>query len=144
MANKAFGGPDTRVENALGALGLEFEVSDDGGYSLEFDLSGGRSQRVFIQSGTVQIANLELRKIYSCGYMGSAPLSAATDKMLLDANWSAPFGSWATFSDQQETFLVFNVRIPADLAGVALREILSIVAELADDAEREFMGYDAT
>jgi len=135
MVNQAYEGPDRRVTDALESLGLEYEP-EEMGCRLEFVLGPGRTQLVFIDSQTTTVGALELRKIWSCGYMGAASIPEAVCAELLDSNRHSPLGCWATFADGDEHFLVFEARIPAQLDAKSIKAVLVLVAEYADQAEQ--------
>lgn len=143
MPNLAYGGPDERVRYALQVLELEYTPMDDGGFRVEFALGRGRTQIVFINSQTTRVGTLELRRVYACGFTGSEPLPPGINALLLASNNEAPIGSWATFDDSGELFLIFQTRVPADLDAASLREVLVTVAEYADQAEEQLSGDDA-
>lgn len=139
MVNLAHEGPDRRVTEALESLGLEYEPEETG-CRLEFVLGLGRTQVVFIDSQTSTVGALELRKIWSCGYMGSAAVPEAVCAKLLDSNRQSPLGCWATFADGEEHFLVFEARVPAQLDAKSVKAVLVLVAEYADQAEQLLGG----
>jgi len=143
MVNQTHDGSDARVREALDVLGLEYEVTDGGCFRLEFGLPEGRTQLVYIDSATARVGSLELRKIWSCGYMGTSRLPGEICADLLDANRDVPFGAWETFSDGDDHFLVFGTRVPAETEASSLRSILVTIAEYADQIESHLADGDS-
>jgi hypothetical protein len=109
---------------------------------IEVPTGNDRTQKVYVESGTLELGDQELRRMYSAAYVSRDDLPRRTIDALLAQNRDLPFGAWATFLDGGELFLVFEAKLPAVLSPDTLREVIQFVAQTADDVEATLSTVD--
>jgi hypothetical protein len=134
--------PDARVETALKAAGLGFQI-DAGDYRLDYKVDESRSQRVWIASGTTSLPPLEIRDVWSVAARGKGTVPADLAIHLLQENVRMVLGGWQVNQGKDEYLVVFLAQVNADADAAALREVIEVVMYSADRIERELSGRDA-
>ncbi|MEO0085319.1 MAG: hypothetical protein ABIK37_01670 [candidate division WOR-3 bacterium] len=133
---------DPRVRKALNEAGLEFTVDDDGDFKLIRTLDDGRTQLVYINSGTETFKNLEIREVWAPAHktVGQFPAKVAND-LLLDS-FRKKIGAWQTMhKESDDSYLaVFAAKIDADADAASLSACVKAVAESADEMEEKLTG----
>ncbi|MFT7128860.1 MAG: hypothetical protein ACI89U_000968 [Gammaproteobacteria bacterium] len=133
---------DSRISILLDELEIEYEVDEDGDFHAVFQLDEKRSQTVYISSATKKIADLEIRKIYSIGYMSDAPLEKKIANLLLGINHSSKLGAWQVMATDKAYYAAYNAQIAADTDAKTLSTVLKAVVESADSIEDYLTGMD--
>jgi hypothetical protein len=134
--------PDARVETALKAAGLGFQI-DAGDYRLDYKVDETRSQRVWIASGTTSLPPLEIRDVWSVAARGKGTVPADLAIHLLQENVRMVLGGWQVNQGKDEYLVVFLAQVNADADAAALREVIEVVMYSADRIEKELSGRDA-
>lgn len=134
--------PDARVETALKAAGLGFQI-DDGDYRLDYKVDETRSQRVWIASGTTSLPPLEIRDVWSVAARGKGTVPADLAIHLLQENVRMVLGGWQVNQGKDEYLVVFLAQVNADADAAALRQVIEVVMYSADRIEKELSGRDA-
>jgi len=132
---------DPRVETSLKAAGLPF-TADGGDFRLNYTLPDGRTQLVWIASGTAKIADAEFRDVWSIASRGKGALPAELADHLLKENVRMVLGAWQVSQGEDEYLVVFSYAIPADTAAGLLQEVIEAVTISADRMEKELTGRD--
>jgi len=129
---------------ALDDLGYEYEIKADGThFHVRFNMDEGRSQCVFISSATNEFMGVELRGISSIGLVSEGLFDARTANLLLRENAGTNLGYWCIeMGEENSHYALFCMRVSAVLSHRALGEILVMVAQIADQAEKRFSGLD--
>uniref|UniRef100_A0A7C4CC45 YbjN domain-containing protein n=1 Tax=candidate division WOR-3 bacterium TaxID=2052148 RepID=A0A7C4CC45_UNCW3 len=133
---------DARVRKTLTEAGIEFTVDDDGDFKLIRTLDNGRTQLVYINSGTETFKNLEIREVWAPAHKttGQFPAKVAND-LLLDS-FRKKIGAWQTiFKESDNSYLaVFAAKIDADADAPSLNACITAVAQSADEMEEKLTG----
>ena len=140
-----FGGKrkgDDRVRKILDAKGIKYEVDRDGDFKVIFDLGEGRSQVAFVNSNTEEFAGVDVRGVWSVGYVGDGQLSAKVANSLLARNSTYKVGGWQIAQQGGKVLAIFKVCVAADATSSELMAVLAVVLKIADDIEKEYMGSD--
>ena len=133
---------DARVERLLKEVAAEYTVDEDGDFRLVYDIGGGRSQLVWIPSGTSDFGPLEIRQIWSIAHRAKGPLPADLANRLLDRNGAVILGAWLTEPAGDELGVIFAVQVAAETDALSLRSAIHAVATTADAMENELTGKD--
>jgi hypothetical protein len=134
---------DPRVHRALEQLGCPHEVDDDGDFKIRVNLGDGRSQIVFINSDTESFADIEIREVYSVGYIEDGDPDERLLKMLLVHNGVLKLGAWRISELKNgRVAIMFAVHIAASTDAKTLDTIIDLVAKKADEFEKEVFGTD--
>lgn len=133
---------DARVERLLKEFAAEYTVDEDGDFRLVYDIGGGRSQLVWIPSGTSEFGALEIRQIWSIAHRSKGPLPADLANRLLDRNGAVILGAWLTEPAGDELGVIFAVQVAAETDALSLRSAIHAVATTADAMEKELTAKD--
>jgi len=133
---------DARVERLLTEVAAEYTVDEDGDFRLVYDIGGGRSQLVWIPSGTADFGALEIRQIWSIAHRSKGPLPAELANRLLDRNGAVILGAWLSEPAGDEIGVIFAVQVAAEADALSLRSAIHAVATTADAMEKELTGQD--
>ena len=133
---------DARVERLLKEVAAEYTVDEDGDFRLVYDIGGGRSQLVWIPSGTSDFGALEIRQIWSIAHRSQGPLPVDLANRLLDRNGAVILGAWLTEPAGDELGVIFAVQVAAETDALSLRSAIHAVATTADAMENELTGKD--
>ena len=133
---------DQRIEQQLKELGIDFSIDDDGDFQAVYQLSDERSQCVVISSSTHNVADLELRKIYSVGYQSSGPLPQNIANLLLGINHRSHLGAWQLMESEGSYYAAYCAPVPAETKASSLLTVVKAVAESADSIEDYLTGGD--
>jgi len=133
---------DARVERLLKEVTAEYSVDADGDFRLVYDIGGGRSQIVWIPSGTSDFGALEIRQIWSIAHRSRGPLPADLANRLLDRNGAVILGAWLTEQAGDEVGVIFAVQVAAETDALAMRSAIHAVATTADAMEKDLTGGD--
>lgn len=133
---------DARVRKALTEAGIDFTVDDDGDFKLVRTLDDGRTQLVYVNSGTETFKNLEIREVWAPAHktIGQFPAKVAND-LLLDS-FRKKIGAWQTiYKESDDSYLaVFAAKIDAAADAASLSACIKAVAESADEMEEKLTG----
>ena len=126
---------DERVMKVLNSLGFSYDVDSDNDFRLILDVGSGRTQLIFINSGTNTSRSQEIREIWSMAakYPGSVP-QAAAQTVLLDS-YDKIIGSWYAIESSGNYILIFCAKIPADANSTYVNAAIQAVARGADSME---------
>jgi hypothetical protein len=134
---------DDRVATLLTTAALAYEIDTEGDFRLLFKISEGRTQTVYIGSRTVDLGSLELREVWSPGWLSATPLTPAQQAGLLARNAEVAAGAWQLRRRGEEYVAIFSCRLPTGADPLDLRVILDHVAATADRLEAELSGTDS-
>jgi hypothetical protein len=141
VAAKVEKAPDARVEANLKAAGLAYTL-DGGDFRLNFDLPDGRSQLVWVASGTATLDRLEIRDVWSVAYRAKGALSYEMSLRLLMENARMILGAWQVNQGADEYLVVFSAPVSATADAATLQEVIEVVTLSADRIEKELTGKD--
>ncbi len=133
---------DSRVRTLLEKADLKYEVDEDGDFRLVFEWEDGRSQLVFISSATSALDGLEIREVWSVGYLSEDMMPAKIMKNLLEENAEVKLGAWQLLRMGEKDAGVFSAQIAADTDAKTLGTVLNAVSITADEKEKELMKSD--
>jgi hypothetical protein len=133
---------DARVEKLLKEAAAEYTIDEEGDFRLVHDLGDGRSQLVWIPSGTTLLGALEIRQIWSLAYRTQSPLPSNIANKLLDRNGVVILGAWLTQQAADELGVIFAAQLPAETDALSLRSAVHAVATTADSLEKDLTGQD--
>jgi hypothetical protein len=136
-------GPDPRLKKILDACEIKYVVLPGGNCHVTFNLGMGRSQLVWIASKTETYRGIELRDIQSIAYKSKEPLPAELANALLRDNAQRKIGAWEVQRAKEYYHAVFRIKVDAVESDVkTMRDMLELVAFLADQMEKELTGKD--
>ena len=108
-----------------------------------FTLEHGRTQRVFINSGTMTYGQFEVRCVWSPAHRMTDPASPELANRLLQDNLKKKLGAWEIDAQPDGSFLIcFSAKIPASLDPEALADVIDIVLVTSDKLEEELGAAD--
>ena len=132
---------DARVEAALKESKLAYGM-DGGDFRLKYDLDGGRSQLVWVASGTTKLDRLEIRDVWSVAYRSKGEVPADMAIHLLQENARMILGAWQVNQGKDEYLIVFSAPVNATADASTLAEVIEVVTLSADRIEKELTGKD--
>ncbi|HEY1068900.1 MAG TPA: hypothetical protein VGE52_22455 [Pirellulales bacterium] len=138
---------DDRIKKLLDAEDLHYDVTDAGVFKLMFNVGeskDSRSQLVFVNSQTETYGEFEIREVWSIAHKAPEKSHDADFyRKLLQDTQAKKIGGWSLITTEGQEYVVFTVKIAADIDGKALRDVLEIVLETADEREKaENAGAD--
>jgi hypothetical protein len=133
---------DARVAVALTQAGFKYVVGEAGDFRFVIELKGGRTQLVFINSVTETVGNIEIREVWSIGYMGSEVMSSLIMEVMLRDNANKKLGAWGLSQINNLYVGTFSIKMSAESSGSVLRTIAEGVAMLTDDMESKISTAD--
>jgi hypothetical protein len=135
--------PDPRILAALEEMGVTYEIDPSGDVIVYVECTDNRSQQVIIDSSTREFMAVEMRTIASIALTSQGPFEARTANFLLRENARLEFGAWNVIFDSENThYAVFSVTVSAALRAQSLRDLIGMVASIADDTENRLSGLD--
>jgi hypothetical protein len=132
---------DSRVEAALKESKLAYGM-DGGDFRLRYDLDEGRSQLVWVASGTTKLDQLEIRDVWSVAYRSKGEVPADMATHLLKENARMILGAWQVNQGKDEYLVVFSAPVNAAADAATLAEVIEVVTLSADRIEKELTGKD--
>jgi len=132
---------DPRVEAALKESKLAYAM-DGGDFRLKYDLDEGRSQLVWVASGTRKLDQLEIRDVWSVVYRSKGEVPADMAIRLLKENARMILGAWQVNQGKDEYLIVFSAPVNAAADASTLVEVIEVVTLSADRIEKELTGKD--
>lgn len=136
---------DPRVKKLLTELGYKYEVDDDGDYRCTFKVGDdGRTQLLWIKSGTNPFGSLEIREVFSFAYREATEPSRSLCMKLLRDNYKKKLGAWEMgYSESSEQYTaIYNVKIAADADADTLKDAIQMASEAADEMEAQISDED--
>lgn len=133
---------DKRIEGILNAADLKFTIDSDGDFKVGNRFDSGRTHWIFVNSNTEQYGNLEIREVWSVGFISDGQLSPTIMRKLLKKNDEMKLGSWKIGNMNGKELAIFYAQIAADTDQATLLRALQLVSEAADDMEKELTGKD--
>ncbi len=138
--NAFAGSPDEQVRGILDQvkdqIPAAYEVDGDGDFKLTVMLEGGRSQIVYINSGTEEWEGIVIREVWGPSFPSKGKGFSAKDAMmlLLDSQ-DKKLGAWQAYPQAKGVYAVFNVKIGAEMDSASLASVVRYVARAADAME---------
>lgn len=133
---------DPRVKRLLDKADLKYEIDRDGDYKMINRFDNNRTQLVFVNSRTVRLGEMEIREIWSVGYVSDGVMPDEIVKDLLEANCKVKLGGWELRRFSGKEAGVFRAQIAADTDELSLLMTLQAVSKTADDMEQEHLNND--
>ena len=127
------GKADPRVAQALDSLGLKYSVNSSNNYKVVYSMEdgSGRSHLAFVVSKTSKYRSLEIREIWSIAAILDEYPDAEVVDYMFTMNSTTKIGAWAIeVSDDGEVWVMYTVKVPADLSADELNDIIYFVAEV--------------
>jgi hypothetical protein len=132
---------DPRVVAALQQARLAYSI-DEGDFRLVYQSGEGRSQRVWVASGTTRLDPLEIRDVWSVAARGRGEPPVELAQRLLQENARMTLGAWQVNRRQHEYLVVFSAPVDAEAGAAALQAVIEVVMRSADRVEMELNGGD--
>lgn len=133
---------DVRVMKLLDAEDLKYEITSDGDFKLGNRFKNGRTHLLWVNSNTEKYQKLEIREVWSVGYIANGKLSPEEMRTLLKDNSRKKLGSWKIITSNEKDIAVFYVQIAADSDRDSFLSAVQIVSESADEMEKQLTGKD--
>ena len=135
---------DDRVRKLLDKEGLKYTCDDDGDFKLHYEIDKNRSQYVFISSETSKYGNMEIREVWSVGYITKEEFFMAPNVMrelLLDSS-KRKLGAWELLRSGGKEVGIFSAKISADVDLTTLLYTIRGVVNTADEVEDKLTSRD--
>jgi hypothetical protein len=132
---------DSRVESVLKQAGLAYGI-DGGDFRLKYETETGRSQLVWVASGTARLADLEIRDVWSVAYRAKGAVPPDLAVRLLAENARMILGAWQVNQGKDEFLVVFSAPVAATADAATLQEVIEVVMLSTDRIEQELTGKD--
>ena len=144
MLNKSqsSGKGDPRVSSLFDQTGVKYEVDGDGDFKVINELDDGRTQLVFIISKTNMVGHLEIREVWSVGYMPDGEMSKDALELLLYANDRMKLGFWRLVDFGENVAGVLCAQIAADIDARSMLQVIQTISDTADTMEEMLMEGD--
>lgn len=135
---------DSRIENQLKVMNLQYDTTSKGDFKLLFDLENNRTQIVFVSSLTRIYEDAEVREISSPAKFITKADQLSHEQLwtLLASNSQSVLGSWQLEPASDGWGLHYTVKVPALLPEKRLLMYLVLVARKADEMEKSFSEED--
>jgi hypothetical protein len=133
---------DARVKASLDKLGYKYEVDKDGDFKMTMRTGDARTQLLFVKSKTEKLSGLEIREIFSPGYLVDGEISGEIAKQLLMDNSAKKIGAWQIQGSAGKKLAIFVVQIPAGMSGDDFRAAIDATALAADMMESKLTNKD--
>jgi hypothetical protein len=134
---------DARIEKLLQDADIKYTVDNEGDFKLYTRVRDNRLQAVWIISEVQSVGSLQVRQVWSIGYVSDTPLAPDLVTRLLEQNAKLKLGAWQVRKMGNKYVAVFAAQVGADVDKFTLLTCLSAVATTADDLELELTGKDA-
>lgn len=135
--------PDLRVKGWLDQAGIKYEIADQSQFRVVFQLEGGRSQSVVVNSATEALGASEIREIWSVAAVSSkGGFSPEVLRALLAENQAKKLGAWSILARPEGEVAIFSAKVPADLTHEKLVDAVQAVLETADAMEKRLTRGD--
>lgn len=135
---------DPRLALALDSVGVKYDVNSYGNYLVLYTMSKNedRSQNVVVMSKTEKYDGIEIRELYAIGAELDDYPDFDTLLYLMEQNATMKIGSWGVDYGDSSVYILFSIKVPADINAEALNSFIYFVAEVADEFEEEYTGLD--
>jgi len=126
------------IRTTLDQLGLKYEVIESSGnYKLTFDMEGGRTQMVIVNTETRDFRGLRVRDVWAPAFQVQGTLSGdMANRLLLDSE-DRPLGAWETVADNGNDLVMFTTKIDANAAPQLLHQAILTAIFAADAMDKE-------
>lgn len=135
---------DPRIKTDLDALGLTYEILTSGDFKLVYNVADNRTQMVIINSKTEEYGGMEIRKLWSVAGVPTDENTYPSDVLFafLKLNAMYSLGAWEIAEEENQFFLLYNMRISVDTSQSILRELLNLSAIKTDEMEQNIKEED--
>jgi hypothetical protein len=134
---------DARVEKVLKEAELKYTIDSEGDFKLYTQVKEKRLQAVWIISETQNLGSIQVRQIWSIGYVSDEALPAPLANKFLEQNAKLKLGAWQIRKMGGKFVAVISAQVGADADRFTLLTCMSAIATTADDMEIELTGKDA-
>ena len=140
---------DLRVKTVLDQAGLKYDIDDDKDFKLVFITEQGdsvakikeRTQLVLINSKTMNFEELDVREVWSVAYeLSDGPVADTLLASLMKKNANLKLGGWCYEEKENGYRVYFSIKISPNMPKDPLYSILTLVANKADELEKELTG----
>lgn len=135
---------DERISKQLDSLEYKYTVNDKGDFKLICRLGDDRTQVVFINSSTQNFQDIEIREIFSpAALLKASDFSVPFLKKLLEENYNKKIGAWQMISGNESSLITYTVKADANCQPSELNKIIWLVAQTAEELEKEISTEDS-
>lgn len=140
---------DIRVKSVLDQAGLKYDIDEDKDFKLVFITEKGdsatnvkeRTQLVFINSKTMNFEELDVREVWSVAHeIKDGPVADTLLASLMKRNAQLKLGGWCYEERESGYRVYFSIKISPNMPKEPLYSILTLVANQADELEKELTG----
>mgnify|MGYP001201355123 CR=1 FL=1 len=136
---------DPRIAEALDSADVIYTVKSSGNYYVEYKMDNNdeRSHGVYVVSETETYRGIEIREIWAVAAVVYELPDMDTLVTLMETNSTIKVGAWAMeVSEDGEVWVLYTIKVPAELDGERLSTLIYFVAEMCDEFEEEYVGDD--
>ncbi|WP_304221978.1 hypothetical protein [Gracilinema caldarium] len=127
--------PDQRVADMLKTMNIDYVITDNGNFEIEYELASGRTQYVFIMSETQKYRGMEVREVWSnAGVLDEDPEVDLLYELMQESG-SNKIGAWALEENDEGILLYYSIKAPVSHTVEDLRQLIAFAAEVADSQE---------
>lgn len=135
---------DARLKKIFDGEKMHYDITGAGVFRLVFNIGAAaekRSQVVFVNSQTETYGEFEIREVWSIARRTpEKTLDAAFYRRLLEDSQAKKLGGWSLLSADGQDYIIYSVKVAADLNPKALKDVLEVVLETADELEKKETG----
>ncbi len=131
---------DLRVKAILDEIGFEYEITDLGDFKVLMSLEEERTQVVYVKSATEFYDEMEVREIWSVGYVVEGDIPGEVANKLLENSFDQKIGAWQVIRDDETSLAIFAVKMSANANAASVRSAIIAAVRSADAMEMELTG----
>lgn len=134
---------DNRIKSQLDSMEYKYTISKTGDFKLICRIGDERTQVVFINSEIQTYQGIEIREIFApMAVLQAKDMTVAFLKKLLEENYNKKMGAWQMISGNESSLITFTVKADAYCSSEVLNKIIWLVAQTADELEKEVSADD--
>ncbi|MCA1950120.1 MAG: hypothetical protein LDL24_06095 [Treponema sp.] len=134
--------PDQRVAAMLKTMKVDYTITDNGNFEIEYELASGRTQYVYIMSETQKYRGMEVREVWSnAGVLDEDPEVDLLYELMQESG-SNKIGAWALEENDEGILLYYSIKIPVSHTVEDLLQFIAFAAEVADTCENDLFEDD--
>ena len=134
---------DPRVRTLLTELKLKYQEMPNGDFRLVMGVANDRTHMVIVESTTNRLGIFEIRDIWALGLKSQRMPDADVLARLLTDSARRKVGGWEIHEQEGGVCVaIFNVKSSADCDAEALKTLIEVVAQSADEVEKAILETD--
>jgi len=138
------GTPDPRLSRAFDSIGIKYTTNSSGNYIVSYQMENNpdRSHGVFVVSETQVYRGIEMREMWSVAAVLPSYPNEDIIRAMMSQNSTIKLGAWAIEASDEEVWIIYTIKVPADQPAKDIANMIYFVAEICDEWEEEYIGDD--